>query len=134
MNHHPPTTRLADLVSEPAYFAQVLEDAANFDDSNWTQGPFFQDDHGNQLDHFDQSATRWATGAYILKATGRNQDHFRRIMRIFDVVLSEMTNQPYRHINYWCDAPGRAPAEVKALLLETAARLRREAADTPAEE
>lgn len=134
MTSQPQQTRIADLVSEPLYFAQVLEDAANFDDDKWTQGPFFQDDQGNQLDHFDRDATRWATGAFIMKAAGRNQDHFRRIMRIFDVVLAQKADQPYRHINHWSDAPGRTPAEVKAILLETAARLRREAADTPAEE
>lgn len=118
--------RLTDLVLDPVQAAAALERVAQFDPEHWAQGPLFQDAQGSQVDYFSREACRWAVGGFLIRET--SQDLFRRLMRVFDAVLAEKTDQPYRHIHWWNDAPGRTPEEVKALLLETAARLRREAA------
>ena len=104
--------------------AEILEQAAQFQDDEWLQGGYAQNAAGEKVDYADPTAVRRCAAGHMLRAGAAA--HQLSSGRLYAAVNRELLpGGP--DLTAWNDQPGRQPEQVRQLFRKAARRLRQEA-------
>lgn len=103
---------------DPTYIARLLDQAAQFADSQWTQGCYARNAQGAAVHWDDPGAVQFCASGRLFKTT----QNLKSSPDLYHAVAESLPG--YRgNLGGWNDVPGRTPEQVRQLFRQTAAAL-----------
>ena len=105
--------------------ALLLEKAANFDPSQWTQHAYARDKAGNPTKVQDPNAVKFCAVGILIRTAEEESTSENKVNSapLFFAVSKELPEEG--NITEWNDHPRRKPQQVRNLFLKTAKRLQK---------